>query len=77
MLGASFTFYWLWKSCCAENRSSRRHNTSPCEVAYVPNPDVVSEFGLYELSSSIFLDDESHHNTFFVRTCLAEVDYSD
>ena len=48
----------------------------PCEPAHAPNPHVVSECGLSELPSSIHSDDESHHDAFFVQTCL-EVDYSD
>ena len=42
---------------------------SPC---HVPNPDVVSECRLSELPSSIHSDDETHHDTFFVQTCVEE-----
>ena len=44
---------------------------SPC---HVPNPDVVSECGLSELPSSIHSDDETEHDTFFVQTCVEEME---
>ena len=44
---------------------------SPC---HVPNPDVVSECGLSELPSSMHSDDETEHDTFFVQTCVEEVE---
>ena len=44
---------------------------SPCRVF---NPDVVSECGLSELPSSIHSDDEIEHDTFFVQTCVEEVE---
>ena len=44
---------------------------SPCRV---PNPDVVSECGLSELPSSIYCDDETEHDAFFVQTCVEEVE---
>ena len=44
---------------------------SPCRVS---NPDVVSEFGLSELPSSIHSDDETEHDAFFVQTCVEEVE---
>ena len=43
----------------------------PCRVR---NPDVVSEFGLSELPSSIHSDDETEHDNFFVQTCVEEVE---
>ena len=47
---------------------------SPCRV---PNPDVVSECGLSELPSSIHSDDETEHDTFFVQTCVEDVENAD
>ena len=44
---------------------------SPCPVS---NPDVVSEYGLSELPSSIHSDDETEHDAFFVQTCVEEVE---
>ena len=44
---------------------------SPCRV---PNTDVVSEFGLSELPSSIHSDDETEHDAFLVQTCVEEVE---
>ena len=44
---------------------------SPC---HVPVPDGVSECGLFELPSSIHSDDETEHDTFFVQTCVEEVE---
>ena len=44
---------------------------SPCRVF---NPDLVSECGLSELPSSIHSDDETEHDTFFVQTCVEEVE---
>ena len=44
---------------------------SPCCVS---NPAVVSESGLSELPSSIHSDDETEHDTFFVQTCVEEVE---
>ena len=44
---------------------------SPC---HVPVPDGVSECGLSELPSSIHSDDETEHDTFFVQTCVEEVE---
>ena len=44
---------------------------SPCRVS---NPDVVSEYGLSELPSSIHSDDEPEHDAFFVQTCVEEVE---
>ena len=44
---------------------------SPCRVF---NPDVVSESGLSELPSSIHSDDETEHDTFFLKTCVEEVE---
>ena len=46
---------------------------SPCRV---PNPYVVSEYGLSELTSSIHSDDETGHDAFFVHTCVEEVENS-
>ena len=45
--------------------------SSPCRVSKL---DVVSESGLSELPSSIHSDDETEHDTFFVQTCLEEVE---
>ena len=36
------------------------------------NPDVVSEYGLSELPSSIHSDDQTEHDAFFVQTCVEE-----
>ena len=47
---------------------------SPCRVS---NLDVVSECGLSELPSSIHSDDETEHDTFFVQTCVEEVENPD
>ena len=44
---------------------------TPC---HVHNPDVVSECGLSELPSSTHLDDKGDHDTFFVQTCVEEVE---
>ena len=44
---------------------------SPCRV---PNPDVVSESGLFELPSSIHSDDKTEHDAFFVQTCVEPVE---
>ena len=44
---------------------------SPC---HVPVPDGVSEYGLSELPSSIYSDDETEHDVFFVQTGLDEVE---
>ena len=44
---------------------------TPC---HVPDPDIVSECGLSELHSSIHTDDETEHDTFFVQTCVQEVE---
>ena len=44
---------------------------SPCHVSH---PDVVSECGLSELSSSIQSDDETEHVAFFPQTCVEEVE---
>ena len=44
---------------------------SPCRVS---NPDVVSEWGLSELPSSIHLDCETGHDAFFVQTCVEKVE---
>ena len=44
---------------------------SPC---HVPVPDGVSECGLSELPSSIYSDDETEHEAFFVQTCVEEVE---
>ena len=44
---------------------------SPC---HVPVPDGVSECGLSELPSSIHSDDETEQDTFFVQTCVEEVE---
>ena len=43
----------------------------------MPVLGVVSDCGLFELPSSIHSDDESHHDAFFMQTCLQQVDYSD
>ena len=43
----------------------------PCNV---PVPDGVSECGLSELPSSIHSDDETEHDTFFMQTCVGEVE---
>ena len=45
----------------------------PCRV---PNPDVVSECGVSELSSSIHSDVETEHDAFFVQTCVEEVNHA-
>ena len=47
---------------------------SPCRVS---NPDVVSECGLSELTSSIHSGDETEHDAFFVQTCVKEVENAD
>ena len=47
---------------------------SPCRV---PNPNVVSECGLSELSSSLHADDETEHDAFFVQTCVEEMENAD
>ena len=44
---------------------------SPCHVS---NPDVVSECGLSELSSSTHSDDGAEHDAFFVQMCVEEVE---
>ena len=44
---------------------------SPCRVS---NPDVVPEFGVSELPSSIHSDDETQHDAFFVQTCVGKVE---
>ena len=44
---------------------------SPCRVS---NSDVASKCGLSELPSSIHSDDETEHDTFFVQTCVEEVE---
>ena len=44
---------------------------SPC---LVPNTDVVSECGLFELPGSIHSDDETEHDTFFLQTGVEEVE---
>ena len=44
---------------------------SPCRVS---NHDVVQECGLSELPSSIHSDDETKHYSFFVQTCVEEVE---
>ena len=44
---------------------------SPC---HVPVPDGVSECGLCELPSSIHSDDETEDDTFFMQTCVKEVE---
>ena len=46
----------------------------PCNVS---NPDVVSESGLSELTSSIHADDKTEHDAFFVQTCVEEVENAD
>ena len=46
---------------------------SPC---HLPVPDGVSECGLSELPSFIHSDDETEHDTFFVQTCVEEVENS-
>ena len=48
--------------------------TAPNSPSHVPNPDVVSEFGLSELPSSIRSDDETEHDAFFVQTCVEELE---
>ena len=48
--------------------------TAPKSPCHVPNPDVVSECGLSELPSSIHSDDETEPDTFFVQTCVEEVE---
>ena len=47
---------------------------APNPPCCVPNPDVVSERGLSELSSSIHSDDKTEHDAFFVQTCVEEVE---
>ena len=47
---------------------------SPCRV---PNPDVLSECGLSEVTSSIHPDDATEHDAFFVHTCVEEVENPD
>ena len=44
---------------------------SPC---HIPVPNGVSECGQSELPSSIHSDDETEHDTFFVQTCVEEVE---
>ena len=43
-------------------------------LCHVPVPDGVSGCGLSELPSSIHSDDETEHDTFFVQTCVEEVE---
>ena len=43
----------------------------PCRVSH---PDVISECGLSKLPSSIHSDDETELDTFFVQTCVEEVE---
>ena len=47
--------------------------TAPNSPCHVPNPDVISECGLFKLPSSTHSDDETEHDTFFVQTCVEEV----
>ena len=47
---------------------------APSLPCHVPNPNVVSECGLSKLPSSIHSDDETEHDTFFVQTCVEEVE---
>ena len=44
---------------------------SPC---HVPNPDVVSEYGLSQLPSSMHPDDQTEHEAFVVQMCVDEVE---
>ena len=48
--------------------------TAPSPPCHVPSLDVVSEYGLSELPSSIHPDDETEHDAFFVQTCVEEVE---
>ena len=50
------------------------NNTAPDSPCHVPIPDGVSECGLSELPSSIHFDEETEHDTFFVQTCVEEVE---
>ena len=45
--------------------------SSPCRIS---SPDVVSECGLSELPSPIYSDDKTEHDSFFVQTCVEEVE---
>ena len=47
---------------------------APNSSCHVPNPDVVSECGLSELTSSLHSDDETQHDTFFGEMCVEEVE---
>ena len=47
---------------------------APNSLCHVPVPDGVSECGISELPSSIHSDDETEHDTFFVQTCVEEVE---
>ena len=48
--------------------------TAPRCPCHVPNPDLVSECGLYGLPGSIHPDDKTEHDAFFVQTCVEEVE---
>ena len=50
------------------------NTTAPNSPCHVPVPDGVSECGLSELPSSIHSHDETEHDTFFVQTCVEEVE---
>ena len=47
---------------------------APNSPFHVPNPDVVSECGLSELTSTIHSDDETEHDAFFVQTRVEEAE---
>ena len=49
-------------------------NNAPNSPCHVPIPDGVSECGLSEVPSSIYSDDETEHDAFFVQTCVEEVE---
>ena len=47
---------------------------APISPSRVSNPDVVSEYWLSELPSSIHSDDETQHDAFFVQKCVEEME---
>ena len=53
------------------------NTVAPNTPCHVPHPDIVSEFGLSELPSSIHFDDKANHDAFFVQTCVEEVEQAE
>ena len=49
------------------------NDNAPNSRCHVPIPDGVSECGLSELPSSIHSNDETEHDSFFLQTCVEEV----